>query len=62
MVHPKIVDVMRGVLRERGVTLGDREAEDECLRLIAQRLQEASGLRLLPWLTVEECRTWAAGD
>jgi hypothetical protein len=53
---------MRRVLRERGVSLGDREVEDECLILMAQRLQEASGLRLLPWLVAEEGRLCVAGD
>lgn len=62
MVHPKIVDVMRAVLRERGITLGDRELEEECLAVMVQRVQESSGLRLIPWLTGEECRQWAAGQ
>jgi hypothetical protein len=61
MVHPKIVDVMRAVLRERGITLGDREAEEECLAVMVQRLQETSGLRLIPWLTGEECRNAVPG-
>jgi hypothetical protein len=62
MVHPKLLDVMRTVLRERGLTLGDSKAEAECLELMVQRLQEAAGLRLMPWLTWEECRQWAAQD
>jgi hypothetical protein len=60
MIHPKIVDVMRTVLRERGITLGDREVEEECLSIMVERLQETSGLRLIPWLTGEECRQWVA--
>lgn len=62
MVHPKMLEVMQTVLRERGLTLGDSSAEAECLETMVQRLQEASGLRLMPWLTVEECRRWAARD
>lgn len=62
MVHPKLIEVMRSVLRERGLALGKREVEEECLAQMVQRLQEASGLRLIPWLTWEECRDWAARD
>jgi hypothetical protein len=58
MVHPKIVAVLQSVLRERGITLGERESE--CLEVMVQRLQETSGVRLIPWLTGEECRHWAA--
>jgi hypothetical protein len=57
MVHPKIVAVMRAVLQERGLTLGDGKEEEECLFLMAERLQEVSGLRLIPWLSWEECRS-----
>ncbi len=62
MVHPKMLEVMQTVLRERGLTLGDSSAEAECLEAMVQRLQEASGLRLMPWLTVEECRRWAGRE
>jgi len=58
MVHPKIVAVLQSVLRGRGITLEDREAE--CLETMVQRLQETSGVRLIPWLTGEECRHWVA--
>jgi hypothetical protein len=30
--------------------------------MMVQRLQEAAGLRLMPWLTWEECRQWTAQD
>lgn len=56
MIHPKILEVMRGVLRERGLTLGDGAVEEECLRQMAQRVQETAGLRLMPWITSDECR------
>ena len=62
MVHPKIVEVMRSVLREHGLILGEWEREEECLQRMAQRLQEASGLRLTPWLSADECRRWMASD
>jgi hypothetical protein len=60
MAHPMMMDVLRSVLRERGVCLGHQE--EECLRMMVERLQEVSGVRLIPWLAWEEIAAEAPSE